>query len=513
MVFSSLEFIFGFLPAVFFAYAASLCFFRKKNYQFTALNLVLLVSSVIFYTKGEKIFFWVMLAVGFIDYFIALAIENDRRRVQPSRFKQQSLLKVSVISNMGLLFYFKYSGFVGHILFDILFDILGVSKLGLFSLRHLSEIALPIGISFYTFESMSYIVDVYRGEVKATRRLIDYWTFITFFPHLVAGPIIRYAALKAQLEGRTHDWNKVNEGFRRFAIGLGKKVIIANPIGSYADVLFALDPTRVDVTLAWITAISYALQIYFDFSGYSDMAIGLAKIFGISLPENFNYPYIARNMRDFWKRWHITLSRWFRDYVYIPSGGNRHGIVREYRNLLIVFILCGLWHGASWNFVVWGAFHGFFLVAERVASGWHLKLNLRLAANSGSRSSGFTQIPSMPRLLQHIYALVVITLSWVIFRAETLTQVWRLYKAMFGGGSGLISNDTIMLLHRPHFYVYFLLGLIFSVPIVNYVGETWARKLSRPDSLWGEALPLMIFAIAIFLLCGQEHNPFIYFRF
>lgn len=469
MVFSSLNFIFVFLPVVLALYYATLSVFASKRFLFTALNFILFATSLFFYISGEKKFFWVMLLVGLIDYGLALLMDKEQKTSTAPSKKLFYLLLISVISNMGLLFYFKYAQFTSELLKNI------------FPHSYVLEVALPIGISFYTFESMSYIIDVYRGHIKATRRFIDYWAFITFFPHLVAGPIIRYVDLKRQLEFRTHNWENTAEGFRRFSLGLGKKVILANPLGYYADMLFQLDSSRMDTALAWVAATTYTLQIYFDFSGYSDMAIGLAKMFGIELPENFNAPYVARSIKDFWRRWHMTLSQWFRDYLYIPLGGNRDGITKEYRNLFLVFVLCGLWHGANVTFFLWGCYHGFFLVLERVV---------------GNRTSW-----RAPQWLQHIYALIIIVFSWVIFRAETFEQIVFMYRKMLGINSLLISTDTITLITRPHFYVYFLLAVLFCTPYVY--------KLDKKSHLWSTVL----FLISCVLLCGQEYNPFIYFRF
>jgi alginate O-acetyltransferase complex protein AlgI len=489
MVFSSLKFIFVFLPLVLAAYFAVLYFFASHKKIFTYLNLVLLVSSLVFYIEGEKKFFFVMLLVGFIDYFLALLLERGTERVRPNKNFRRFILLISVVSNMGLLFYFKYFNFVAEMVSLVTEHFFPLSH----SSRLILEVSLPIGISFYTFESMSYIIDVYRCEIKATRRFIDYWTFITFFPHLVAGPIIRYIDLRIQLESRTHNWQNIVEGSRRFSVGLAKKVIIANPLGYYADIFYALDPSRLDSALAWITAATYSLQIYFDFSGYSDMAVGLAKLFGITLPENFNFPYAARSMRDFWRRWHITLSQWFRDYLYIPLGGNRGGPWKEYRNLFLVFTLCGLWHGASLNFLGWGVFHGLFLVAERL-------VRLR----DSSRSYNF---------IRHLYAIVVILFSWVIFRSENFAQTWNIWKSMLGMGNSWISQDTLLHLTNVHFLFYFLLGIFFCIPLQPWLGEKAQSVTWLFQEKLGETYFVFLLIISAMVLCGQEYNPFIYFRF
>ena len=488
MVFSSLKFLFIFLPIVLLVYFAVYQYCARSRRLFTWLNFVLLLASLVFYIEGEKKFFYVMLLVGFIDYWLALLLENDRQKAQPNPSFQKIILLASIFSNMGLLFYFKYFNFAAGLVTDLADQLYPLNH----GSRFFVEVGLPIGISFYTFESMSYIIDVYRGEIKATRRFVDYWTFITFFPHLVAGPIIRYIDLRKQLESRTHSWINIVEGFRRFSVGLAKKVIIANPLGYYSDIFYAVDASKMDTLLAWLTAGAYALQIYFDFSGYSDMAVGLARMFGITLPENFNYPYIAQSMKDFWRRWHMTLSQWFRDYLYIPLGGNRLGTFKEYRNLFLVFTMCGLWHGASLNFLGWGVFHGLFLVLERVID---FKEN------------------KAPLMLRHIYAIIVILFSWVIFRSETLSQTLAIWKAMLGLAPSLVSTDSLQLLSQPHFYVYLILGIVLSVPLSNWGVSPQRRATWNLHPAFREMSSVVLLIFSAIVLCGQEYNPFIYFRF
>lgn len=492
LVFSSLEFIFVFLPVVLLIYFLTLRLFKDHSQKITALNLVLLISSLFFYIRGEGKFVWVMLLVGSIDYFIALIIErvHDQKVAKASDAKVCKFwLIVSIISNMGLLFYFKYINFA----VDFYFDIAKSMGLGTPGTRLFFEVTLPIGISFYTFESMSYIFDVYRRETKATKNLISYWAFITFFPHLVAGPIIRYVELRKQLDDRSHTWEQMLLGFRLFSIGLAKKAIIANPMGYHADYLFSLDPSKLDFSTAWIAAISYTLQIYFDFSGYSDMAIGLGRMFGINLPQNFNYPYIAKSVQEFWRRWHITLSTWFRDYVYIPLGGSRKGPIIEYRNLFLVFVFCGLWHGASWNFLNWGIFHGLFLVIERI-----VKSKVKWEA---------------PAFLSHLYTLLVVMFAWVIFRSETMSQCWEIWEAMLGLRGISISTETWIFITWPFFSVYVLLGIYFAIPLNKYFGEKKIARLLSEPRLSYEFIFLGLFILSSIFLCGKDYNPFIYFRF
>jgi len=400
-------------------------------------------------------------------------------------------LSLSLVLNLGLLVYFKYANFfVGQAE-----DLLGLLGQGEIPWR---EIALPIGISFFTFQKLSYMIDVYRGLVPPARSFRNYALYVALFPQLIAGPIIRYHDVAEQLERRTHSAEKFFEGVWRFSLGLGKKVLIANPLAQVADTAFSQNIDTLPTFYAWIGILAYSFQIYFDFSGYSDMAIGLGRMMGFTFLENFNRPYIARNFTEFWRRWHISLSNWMREYLYIPLGGNRAGGFRVYVNLWIVFLLSGLWHGASWNFVVWGAFHGFFPTLDKLPfMKWMKKL---------------------PAVVSTPYTFLLVTISWVFFRAETIEQAWAYLCRMFYPGMigarfpGLV--PPAFLSHRAMFIL--VLGAIIS-----FYPERW-RPFQQVDSPVGRPtliIPLkfagavLVFMLAIFSLANLDFNPFIYFRF
>ena len=365
------------------------------------------------------------------------------------------------------------------------------------------NIILPVGISFYTFQSMSYTIDVYRGEVKATRNFLDFACYVTMFPQLVAGPIVRYRDVALQLIDRVVTVPGFASGVRRFVIGLAKKILIANIVARAADDIFAILPADLTPALAWLGIICYTLQIYFDFSGYSDMAIGLGRMFGFDFLENFNYPYISQSIQEFWRRWHISLSTWFRDYLYIPLGGSRKGNARTYFNLVTVFFLCGLWHGAAWNFVVWGLFHGLFLVLERMGLASFLK--------------------RIPMPLRHLYALSVAVVGWVFFRAESLSQAVSFLGSMFFIHSGDPLRQPLGMYVHPELILAIAAGFIGSAPILPRAVKKIRQKVvenesSRPwlGGLFCTATVSGIIVLMIFVgmrLASGSHNPFIYFRF
>jgi len=385
LVFSSPIFLFGFLPI------ALLIYYLAPR---ASKNIVLLLTSLLFYAWGEVFYIGVMLLSIISNYVVGKLIFNAQG-ASCNRITSLVYLTIGVIINIGLLISFKYANFITNNTNEIL-------SLFSFSAIDLKPIHLPLGISFFSFQAISYIVDVYRKEVKAQNNIFNLALYISLFPQLIAGPIVRYHDVELQIIDRSHSIEIFSSGVQRFIIGMAKKMLIANPLGEVADNVFALPANDLTMPLAWIGILSYTLQIYFDFSGYSDMAIGIGRMFGFQFQENFNYPYIANSLREFWKRWHISLSTWFRDYVYIPLGGSRMSTLRVYINLLVVFLLTGLWHGASWNFVVWGMFHGFFLASEHM---------------------GFSKILNkIWQPIQHLYLVLVIIASWVFFRANTLTQ-------------------------------------------------------------------------------------------
>ena len=385
MVFSSFTFLFIFLPLVLLTYFLA----KKRQYR----NIVLLVFSLIFYAWGEPVYVLLMLLSIIVNYFIALKIERRKKG-------KKKWMIMDVIFNLGIIGFFKYGNFMIQNINSIFHSNIGEMNL-----------ALPIGISFYTFQVLSYVIDVYRKTVPAQKSMVNLGMYVTLFPQLIAGPIVRYETVAEEIENRKENFNEVVEGLKRFFIGLGKKVLIANQMALIADTIYGGDLEVTGTIALWLAAISYTLQIYFDFSGYSDMAIGLGRMFGFHFLENFNYPYIAKSITDFWRRWHISLSTWFRDYVYIPLGGNRVNKLKWLRNILVVWLLTGLWHGASWNFILWGVYYGVILIIEKVFLG---KL-----------------IEKLPKVLQHIYALFFIIIGWVIFRVEDFSQMGIVLQKMF----------------------------------------------------------------------------------
>ncbi len=462
MVFSSNIFLFSFLPLTVFLYFL----LPQKNYK----NALLLCASLIFYAWGEAQYLALLLLSIAGNYFFGLWIENG---------KKNFAIFIAIAFNLLLLGYFKYANFL-------------IENLNSLLTLHIEnkKIHLPIGISFFTFHAVSYLVDIYRKKCRAQRNFFELALYISFFPQLVAGPIVRYNFIEKYLDKRRHNFFFVAYGIRRFIIGLGKKVIIANPLGELADAIFNSPLTEINSALAWVGIVCYTLQIYFDFSGYSDMAVGLARIFGFKFPENFNYPYISRSIKEFWRRWHISLSAWFRDYVYIPLGGNRASLSRQYFNLILVFFLCGLWHGSSWNFVIWGMFHGFFLVAERIVP----------------------QI-SVPSFLQNFYTIFVVMIGWVFFRSPDLTQALGYLQTMFFGNQiEVFSNDISRLLHSHFLWMSLVLALLGFSPLVKKT----ALKLMRKNKIFISIFDFTLIAIFIFTivrLSAATHNPFIYFQF
>jgi alginate O-acetyltransferase complex protein AlgI len=394
-------------------------------------------------------------------------------------------LGLAVAANLGLLCWFKYANFFVQ---DILVG--GVGLHADFALAW-ETVVLPLGISFYTFQAMSYVIDVYRRVVPATGNFVDFACYVTSFPQLVAGPIVRYKDIAEQLLKRSVTPELFHAGVNRFIIGLAKKMLIANTVAQTADAVFALPHAQLDATHAWLGVLCYTIQIYFDFSGYSDMAIGLGLMLGFTFPENFDYPYISRSIQEFWRRWHISLSTWFRDYLYIPLGGNRGAPWRTYFNLWVVFLLCGLWHGASWNFIAWGAFHGLFLVLERGQMG--------------------AALCSMPSLVRRGYTLLVIIIGWTLFRADSLPHFAAMLRAMFGLGQGANTNVTAAYYAGPDILTALVMGMILSAPLTKAIPAHW-----RGTSAMGAARTLALVSLLIVsatAVASGTYNPFLYFRF
>ena len=484
MVFSSIVFIFLFLPLVLSAY-----FLISKKYK----NLFLLSVSLMFYFWGEGKYVVVIIAYMVANYFFGRYIEKYQSVNTPRGSRQaKSIFILSICFNLGLFILFKYVDFFVNNYNDLIAGSGYAVSIG--------RIHLPIGISFFTFQSLSYVIDVYRKDVKASTSLIGYSMYKTFFPQLIAGPIVRYRDVSRQIVERITTIKTLSAGIKRFIIGLAKKVLIANTLGSFVDQIFNIPPNMLSTSVAWLGIVCYALQIYFDFSGYSDMAIGLAKMLGFDFLENFNYPYIARSIREFWRRWHISLSTWFRDYLYIPLGGNRKSVARVYGNLLVVFLLCGLWHGANWTFVLWGLWHGIFLILERTKFGKFLDL-------------AFTPI-------RHLYAGMVILIGWVFFRSETIPYAIGYLKVMSGFA---INHSFTTMLVNSKIILALGLGLIGSTPFIRNLLNYLKNHMPDNDRLravlnvLAESM-ILIFYLLLFLTCvvflsGDTYNPFIYFRF
>jgi len=476
MVFASPLFLFLFLPATIVAYFA-----LPRRWR----NGVLLVASIVFYAWGEARYVPLILASVAFNGSMGLAIARATDRGARTR-----RLVAAVTGNLATLAVFKYANFaVANV--DAIAPVFGLAPIAL------TAIPLPLGISFFTFHAISYVVDVHKRTASAQRDMREFALYILLFPQLIAGPIIRYRDIAAQLGSHPASTTDFAYGVRRFVVGLGKKLLIANTLGETADAIFALPGHELAAPIAWLGIACYTLQIYFDFSGYSDMAIGLMRMFGFRIPENFDYPYIAKSIREFWRRWHISLSNWFRDYLYIPLGGNRRGAARAYANLVIVFLLCGLWHGASWPFVVWGAWHGLFLVAERAG------LERPLARHPG---------------LAHAYALGAVMGGWVLFRCDTLAHAGLFYRALLGFSTADAALHPLALYVNPLLVATLACGALFSMPIAPSISRWTRRFASRPIagpvvlSIDGVAMTLVFVAAATMLAAGT-YNPFIYFRF
>ena len=467
MLFSSQVFLYFFLPITLIIYYLSPRKFR---------NFILLVASLVFYAWGEPVYILIMLFSTVFDYVNGLLIDKFQKE-NKNRYAKIVLI-VSVVGNLSILGFFKYSNFL----------ITNLNSLFHFDLSLLS-IALPIGISFYTFQTMSYTIDVYKKNVEAQKNLISFATYVTLFPQLIAGPIVKYRDVRESLENRKENISDFSEGVKRFILGLFKKVMLANNIGFLWESINAIPNQEMSVILAWIGAICFTLQIYYDFSGYSDMAIGLGKMFGFHFLENFNFPYLSKSIAEFWRRWHISLGSWFKEYVYIPLGGNRKGMKRTIINLLIVWFLTGLWHGASWNFVVWGLYFGVLLILEK------LFLAKFLA--------------KMPKLFQHIYTMFFVIISWVIFASPTLSDGLEYLKVMFDFG-GVFINQEVLYLLSSHF-VLFVACILGCTTIFKNIREKLKKK--KWFYLVDSILFLGMFILSLTFLVGATYNPFLYFRF
>jgi len=475
MLFSSPIFLFLFLPFTLFIYYIAP---RKTK------NFILLALSLGFYTWGEKELVVLIILSALIDFSTGLIIANGKRKLG---------LILSITFNLSILFYFKYSNFV----FSNLIEILQNFNISISSSNRFANVVLPLGISFYTFQTMSYTIDVYRGNIKANRNFIDFATYVSLFPQLIAGPIVRYSHIEKEIKYRETSLKLFSEGIERFIIGLAKKMIIANNCAFLADGIFNLPTTESSALITWLGVIAYSFQIYFDFSGYSDMAIGLGKMLGFNFPENFNYPYISKSIQEFWRRWHITLSSWFKDYLYIPLGGNRKGNLRTYFNLFFVFFVTGLWHGANWTFVIWGISHGFFIILE--------KLGLKKILNKlGSTFS-------------LIYTLFIVNITWPIFRSDTITEAFNYIKTMFNFKAHT-NYEYLYIYLSKEIVIISIFAFLFSTPVHRYL-KNYLKTLN-PSSTTYKSIEVMriatlfiLLSISYFYIATDSYNPFIYFRF
>ena len=477
MLFPSVEFIFAFLPIVLTVYFILL----RRNVLLK--NIWLFAASLFFYTFGEGSFILLMLGEILLDYLLALFLNRSQKR-----WARRTLLSIAIISNIGILGIFKYASFVCVDILHLPPDAVGIA----------ADIHLPLGISFFTFQALSYVLDVYMGKVDATDSFLNVGLYVSFFPQLVAGPIVRFTDIADAINNRKESIDGFSSGVVRFLIGLSKKVLIANNMALVADAAWKLiigDRLEASVAMAWLGAISYTLQIYFDFSGYSDMAIGLGKIFGFDFPENFKHPYIATSLTEFWRRWHISLSSWFRDYVYIPLGGSRRGEARTYINLMIVWLLTGIWHGANYTFVVWGLLYGILLMIEKV-----------ICAHKAIRKQSLIQ-----RIAGHFYTMIVVTLAWVIFRSDSINDALIYILGMFGRGSGKLV-DRVFVAYLKQNICFYIPAMIGCMPILESLEIKFGEKNPIYNVAFG-ATVLAGFVISVSYIINNGYNPFIYFNF
>ena len=472
MVFSSLLFLFRYLPIVMLLY-----FILPRRFR----NLLLFVVSLIFYAWGEPVYVTIMLFSTLVDYTHGLLV---------ARFKAQGRMRAaritvasSMIINLSILGFFKYTDF-----FLTNINALLGTEIPLLNL------ALPIGISFYTFQTMSYTVDVYRGDAYPQKNIIDFGAYVALFPQLIAGPIVQYKTVAEQLNYRRENFDDFASGVSRFMTGLGKKVLLANNAGIIWDTVLASDISSMPVLTAWIGILAYSFQIYFDFSGYSDMAIGLGRMLGFKFLENFNYPYMSKSITEFWRRWHISLGTWFRDYVYIPLGGNRKGFAKQIRNICVVWFLTGFWHGANWNFILWGVYFGILLIIEKL---FLLKL-----------------LEKLPAVVSHVYTLFMVVISWAIFAIEDMSKLGSYLGAMFGAGGSLFDSTSLYMLITNGLLLIIL--AVASTPAPKIVAEKVLARLGE-GKVSATVLKNAVFAAILILstayLVDASYNPFLYFRF
>ena len=467
MVFSSIIFLFTFLPITLLIYYIS----PKK-----VKNSIILLASLIFYAWGEPIYIFLMLGTIIFDYFMALKIDKYKEMK-----KNKALFLFTITVNILILVFFKYIGFI----------IENINSIFQFKIS-VEQLPLPIGISFYTFQILSYIIDVYLDKVQVQKNFINFATYVTMFPQLVAGPIVRYESIEEQLNYREESIEKFGQGVQRFIQGLGKKVILANNIGMVWAEISTINMGKISVLTSWIGIIAYTFQIYFDFSGYSDMAIGLGKMLGFDFTENFNFPYTSKSITEFWRRWHISLGSWFREYVYIPIGGNRVSVLKHIRNIFVVWFLTGIWHGASWNFIIWGLYYGTILLLEKVV---------------------FARVlDKLPNFIKHSYTMLLVIIGWVFFASPNLSYALKYIEIMFGMGSNSVIDITGIYYLKTNLITFAILTICSTTMVKN-----WIESIMRKSKL--EIMnPVLIAHIAILFLStaylvNETYNPFLYFRF
>jgi len=461
MVFSGITFLFYFLPIV-----LALYYIAPNKYK----NIVLLASSLFFYFYGEPTYVIIMIASIVFTYIFGILM---------NKYKKYSklFLILSICVSIGILIYFKYTNFL-------------IQNINLWLKNKIDFIyvVLPIGISFYTFQLISYIIDVYRGEARVQKNVLKLAMYISLFPQLIAGPIVRYTTIEEQIENREYSFSKFSQGVKRFLVGLGKKVLIANVLGQLASIFLSSNDTS--TLFYWLYAVAIMLQIYFDFSGYSDMAIGLGKMFGFEFLENFNYPYIATSITDFWRRWHISLSTWFRDYIYIPLGGNRVSKIKWFRNILVVWFLTGMWHGAAWNFIIWGLYFGILLILEKVFLGKYLE--------------------KLPKFILRIYVLLIVMISFIIFNGEGVANIFQNIGGLFGiTSSSLVSAESIY--YFKSYFIVLIVAIIGATPFMKNLANN--EKLHKVINILEPIFLVILLVVSTSYIIDSSFNPFLYFRF
>ncbi len=468
MVFSSAVFLFAFLPVVFILHTV----IRNT----TARNVLLIAASLIFYAWGEPVYVVLLLASILINYLLGRFV-----------WGRKPVLVAAVIVNLSFLIVFKYAGFI----------VQSINALPFISLKE-PKISMPIGISFYTFQAMSYVIDTYRDERKRPGSFLDVMLYVCLFPQLVAGPIVKYNSVREQLQDRQVSAEGVASGIQRFIVGLSKKMLIANVMAVAVDRMFALDMAQLDMASAWVGAVCYMLQIYFDFSGYSDMAVGMGKMFGFTFPENFDYPYTACSIRQFWKKWHISLTSWFREYLYFPLGGNRKGRARTLFNRFFVFLCTGIWHGADWTFVVWGIYHGVLTMLETV-----------LVKDKKDKNAGKAADSAKPviRVLGHIYTLLAVMIGFVIFRADSMGQAAQFIVSMFSFGATEVGTMTAVSVMSPLFIITLIIAAVACTPVLRMLPKNAVTRMA------GMTFTIILYMLCIMEIAAGSYNPFIYFRF